>query len=98
MEAGFQHGGHFNEFIQLGPKSSDRIPIRRRGRNGLLPNALFYRKNIVLQLHEFRASGIPAGRSSNEYISFETISVSPPTARANSSVGSKMGGRISPNP
>src|SRR5262249_34811725 len=32
------------------------------------------------------------------YISFETMSVSPPTARANNSVGSKIGGRISPKP
>src|SRR5215471_15467838 len=39
-----------------------------------------------------------SSRSSKLYISFETMSVSPPTARANNSVGSKMGGRISPKP
>src|SRR4029077_11129599 len=53
MQAGFQYAGHFDEFVELGPKSSDSISIRRRGRNCLLPNALFYRKNIVPQLHEF---------------------------------------------
>ncbi len=39
-----------------------------------------------------------SSRSSNEYISLETISVSRPTERANSSVGSKIGSRISPYP
>src|SRR5579884_1272864 len=37
-------------------------------------------------------------RSGNVYISLETMSVSPPTARAKSSVGSKIGTRISPKP
>ena len=34
-------------------------------------------------------------RSANVYISFETMSVSPPTERANSDVSSKIGRRIS---
>ena len=37
-------------------------------------------------------------RSSNEYISFDTMSVPAPIERANSSVGSKIGSRISPYP
>ncbi len=34
-------------------------------------------------------------RSSKVYISFDTMSVSPPTERANSDVSSKIGNRIS---
>ena len=37
----------------------------------------------------------PPSRSSKVYISFETMSVSCPMLRANSSVGSKIGVRIS---
>ena len=37
----------------------------------------------------------PPSRSSKVYISFETMSVSCPMPRANSSVGSKIGVRIS---
>ena len=42
--------------------------------------------------------GISTGRSINVYISFETTSVSKPIERANRSVSSKIGRRISPKP
>ena len=43
-------------------------------------------------------AGCARARSSQVYISLETMSVSSPTPRAKSSVASKMGVRISPKP